>query len=197
MDGFSTNEGVIVLAATNRPDVLDHALLRAGRFDRRIVVSMPDIKAREEILKVHSEKKKFADDVDLSVIAKNTSGFAGSDLENLLNEAALLAARQNKEIIEMIDVEEAMIKVSMGPEKKSKVMTDKEKRLVAFHEAGHAVVSYFLPTQEKVHQISIVPRGMAGGYTMYKTTEDKSFMSKQEMNETIVSLLRRTSCRRN
>ncbi len=189
MDGFSTNEGVIVLAATNRPDVLDHALLRAGRFDRRIVVSMPDIKAREEILKVHSDKKKFAEDVDLSVIAKNTSGFAGSDLENLLNEAALLAARENKEMIEMLDVEEAMIKVSMGPEKKSKVMTDKEKRLVAFHEAGHAVVSYFLPTQEKVHHISIVPRGMAGGYTMYKTTEDKSFMSKQEMKETIISLL--------
>ena len=189
MDGFSTNEGVIVLAATNRPDVLDHALLRAGRFDRRIVVSMPDIKAREEILKVHSEKKKFADDVDLSIIAKNTSGFAGSDLENLLNEAALLAARENKDVINMYDVEEAMIKVSMGPEKKSKVMTDKEKTLVAFHEAGHAVVSYFLPTQEKVHQISIVPRGMAGGYTMYKSTEDKSFMSKQEMKETIVSLL--------
>ena len=162
MDGFSTNEGVIVLAATNRPDVLDHALLRAGRFDRRIVVSMPDIKAREEILNIHSVKKKFADDVDLSVIAKNTSGFAGADLENLLNEAALLAARQNKEVIEMIDVEEAMVKVSMGPEKKSKVMSDKEKKLVAFHEAGHAVVSYYLPTQEKVHQISIVPRGIAG-----------------------------------
>ena len=189
MDGFSTNEGVIVLAATNRPDVLDHALLRAGRFDRRIVVSMPDIKAREEILKVHSDKKVFADDVDLSVIAKNTSGFAGADLENLLNEAALLAARYDKTAIEMVDVEEAMIKVSMGPEKKSRVMSDKEKRLVAFHEAGHAVVSYFLPTQEKVHQISIVPRGMAGGYTMYKNTEDKSFMSKLEMEETIVSLL--------
>ena len=189
MDGFNTNEGVIVLAATNRPDVLDQALLRAGRFDRRIVVSMPDIKAREEILKVHSGSKKFGDDVDLAVIARNTSGFAGSDLENLLNEAALLAARQNKTIINMPDVEEAMIKVSMGPEKKSKVMTDKEKRLVAFHEAGHAVVSYFLPTQEKVHQISIVPRGMAGGYTMYKNTEDKSFMSKIEMVETIISLL--------
>ena len=189
MDGFSTNEGVIVLAATNRPDVLDQALLRAGRFDRRIVVSMPDIKAREAILKVHSEKKTFADDVDLSVIARNTSGFAGADLENLLNEAALLAARENKEVIEMVDIEEAMIKVSMGPEKKSKVMSDKEKKLVAFHEAGHAVVSYFLPTQEKVHQISIVPRGMAGGYTMYKSTEDKSFMSKLEMQETIVSLL--------
>lgn len=191
MDGFGTNEGVIVIAATNRPDVLDKALLRAGRFDRQIVVSMPDIKARRQILDVHAEKKKLAKDVDLDIIAKNTSGFAGADLENLLNEAALLAAREDKDEIEMFDIEEAMIKVSMGPEKKSKVMSDKEKRLVAYHESGHAITSYFLPTQEKVHQISIVPRGMAGGYTMYKNTEDKSFLSKNEMKESLISLLRR------
>ena len=189
MDGFSTNEGVIVLAATNRPDVLDKALLRAGRFDRQIVVSNPDIKAREQILEVHARKKKLADDVDLSVIARNTAGFAGADLENVLNEAALLAARRNKTEIGMDEVEDAMVKVTMGPEKRSKVISDKEKKLVAYHEAGHAVVSSFLPTQDVVHQISIIPRGMAGGYTMYRPSEDKSFMSKSEMEENIVSLL--------
>jgi cell division protease FtsH len=189
MDGFGSNEGVIVLAATNRPDVLDKALLRPGRFDRQIVVSAPDVKAREQILEVHSRKKKISEDVDLRTIAKNTAGFAGADLENVLNEAALLAARRNKKEIEMAEIEDAMIKVTMGPEKKSRVRSEKENRLVAFHEAGHAVVSRFLPTQDNVHQISIVPRGMAGGYTMYKPDEDKSFMSKSEMEENIVSLL--------
>ena len=189
MDGFTKNEGVIVLAATNRPDVLDKALLRAGRFDRQIVVSSPDVKAREQILEVHARKKRLADDVDLSIIARNTAGFAGADLENILNEAALLAARRNKSEIGMDEVEDAMVKVTMGPEKKSRVISEKEKKLVAFHEAGHAVVSSFLPTQDVVHQISIIPRGMAGGYTMYRPSEDKSFMSKSEMEENIVSLL--------
>ena len=189
MDGFSDNEGVIILAATNRPDVLDKALLRAGRFDRQIVVGSPDVKAREQILEVHARKKKLADDVDLKVIAKNTSGFAGADLENVLNEAALLAARRNYKEIGMKEIEDAMVKVTMGPEKKTRVRSEKENRLVAYHEAGHAVVSRYLPTQDPVHQISIVPRGMAGGYTMYRPTEDKSFMSKTEMEENIVSLL--------
>ena len=189
MDGFAPNEGVIVLAATNRPDVLDKALLRAGRFDRQIVVSAPDVKAREQILEVHARKKKLADDVDLKTVATNTSGFAGADLENVLNEAALLTARRNKTEIGMQEIEEAMVKVTMGPEKKSRVISEKEKKLVAFHEAGHAVVSRFLETQDNVHQISIVPRGMAGGYTMYRPSEDKSFMSKTEMEENIVSLL--------
>ena len=189
MDGFSENEGVIVLAATNRPDVLDKALLRAGRFDRQIVVGLPDVKAREQILEVHSRKKKLADDVDLKVIAKNTSGFAGADLENVLNEAALLAARRNLEEIGMKEIEDAMVKVTMGPEKKTRVRSEKENKLVSYHEAGHAVVSHYLTTQDPVHQISIVPRGMAGGYTMYRPTEDKNFMSKTEMEENIVSLL--------
>ena len=189
MDGFSDNEGVIVLAATNRPDVLDKALLRAGRFDRQIVVGAPDVKAREQILEVHSRKKRLADDVDLKVIAKNTSGFAGADLENVLNEAALLAARRNLTEIGMKEIEDAMVKVTMGPEKKTRVRSEKENRLVSYHEAGHAVVSHYLETQDPVHQISIVPRGMAGGYTMYRPTEDKNFMSKTEMEENIVSLL--------
>ncbi len=189
MDGFGANEGVIVMAATNRPDVLDKALLRPGRFDRQIVVSQPDVKAREQILEVHARKKRLAADVDLKVIAKNTSGFSGADLENVLNEAALLAARFNQMEITMKNVEDAMVKVTMGPEKKSRVRSEKENKLVAYHEAGHAVVSKFLPTQDPVHQISIVPRGMAGGYTMYKPTEDKSFMSKSEMLENIISLL--------
>ncbi len=189
MDGFATNEGVIVLAATNRPDILDKALLRPGRFDRQIVVSAPDVKAREEILEVHARKKILGDDVDFKTIAKNTSGFSGADLENVLNEAALLAARRNKSEINMQEIEDAMVKVTMGPEKKTRVRSEKENKLVAYHEAGHAVVSRFLPTQDAVHQISIVPRGMAGGYTMYRPTEDKSFMSKSEMLEQIVSLL--------
>ena len=189
MDGFAENEGVIVLAATNRPDVLDKALLRAGRFDRQIMVGSPDVKAREQILEVHSRKKRLAPDVDLKVIAKNTSGFAGADLENVLNEAALLAARRNIPEIGMKEIEDAMIKVTMGPEKRTRVRSEKENKLVAYHEAGHAVVSRFLPTQDPVHQISIVPRGMAGGYTMYRPTEDKNFMSKTEIEENIVSLL--------
>ena len=189
MDGFAENEGVIVLAATNRPDVLDKALLRAGRFDRQIMVGSPDVKAREQILEVHSRKKRLAPDVDLKVIAKNTSGFAGADLENILNEAALLTARRNLPEIGMKEIEDAMVKVTMGPEKRTRVRSEKENKLVAYHEAGHAVVSRYLPTQDPVHQISIVPRGMAGGYTMYRPTEDKNFMSKTEMEENIVSLL--------
>ena len=189
MDGFAINEGVIVMAATNRPDVLDKALLRPGRFDRQIVVSQPDVKAREQILEVHARRKRLAADVDLSVVARNTSGFSGADLENVLNEAALLAARNNQSEINMKNVEDAMVKVTMGPEKKSRVRSEKENKLVAYHEAGHAVVSKFLPTQDDVHQISIVPRGMAGGYTMYRPTEDKSFVSKTEMQENIISLL--------
>ncbi len=189
MDGFTANEGVIVLAATNRPDVLDKALLRPGRFDRQIVVSAPDVKAREQILEVHSRKKRLAPDVDLKTIAKNTSGFSGADLENVLNEAALLAARRNLTQITMTEVEDAMVKVTMGPEKRTRVRSDKEQKLVAYHEAGHAVVSRFLPTQDPVHEISIIPRGMAGGYTMYRPTEDKNFMSRTEMLETIISLL--------
>ena len=189
MDGFGTNEGVIVLAATNRPDVLDKALLRPGRFDRQIVVPAPDVLAREKILEVHAKNKKLADDVDLKLIAKNTSGFSGADLENVLNEAALLAARRDLQQIGMKEIEDAMVKVTMGPEKKTRVRSEKENKLVAYHEAGHAVVSRFLESQDPVHQISIVPRGMAGGYTMYRPTEDKSFMSKTEMEENIVSLL--------
>lgn len=189
MDGFATHESIIVMAATNRPDILDPALLRPGRFDRQIVVGEPDIAAREEILKLHSKGKPFAKGIDFKVIAKNTAGFSGADLENMINEAALLAARKNKKTVTMNDVEEAMVKVMMGPEKKSKVISEKERKLTAYHEAGHAVVSRFLPTHDTVHQISIVPRGMAGGYTMYKPNEDKSYRSKSEMKEHIVSLL--------
>ena len=189
MDGFAANEGVIVLAATNRPDVLDKALLRPGRFDRQIEVGLPDVRAREQILEVHARKKKLADDIDLKIVAKNTAGFSGADLENVLNEAALLAARRNLKEIHEKEIEDAMVKVTMGPEKTTRVRSEKEKRLVAYHEAGHAVVSKFLPTQDAVHEISIVPRGMAGGYTMYQPTEDKSFMSKTEMIEQIISLL--------
>ena len=189
MDGFAPNEGVIVLAATNRPDVLDKALLRPGRFDRQIVVSLPDVRAREQILEVHSRKKKLADDVDLKIVARNTAGFSGADLENVLNEAALLAARRNLKEIHEREIEDAMVKVTMGPEKTTRVRNEKEKKLTAYHEAGHAVVSKFLPTQDEVREISIVPRGMAGGYTMYQPTEDKSFMSKTEMIEQIISLL--------
>ena len=189
MDGFEDRQSVIVMAATNRVDILDPALLRPGRFDRQIVVGSPDIGAREKILELHAKKKPFASDIDFKVIAKNTAGFSGADLENMINEATILAARKNKKIVEMEDVEEAMVKVMMGPEKKSKIISDKEKRLTAYHEAGHAVVSRFLPNHDTVHQISIIPRGMAGGYTMYKPNEDKSFMSMTEMKENIVSLL--------
>ena len=189
MDGFGTNSGIIVLAATNRPDILDPALLRPGRFDRQIVVPAPDVKAREEILQLYAKKKKLSGEIDLGVLAKNTAGFTGADLENMMNEAALLAARKDQTTITMEDLENAMTKVLMGPEKKSKVISDKDRKLVAYHEGGHAVVSRFLEHSEPVHQISIVPRGTAGGYTMYKNTEDKSFMSKSEMEDKIVSLL--------
>ena len=189
MDGFEDRQSVIVMAATNRVDILDPALLRPGRFDRQIVVGSPDIGAREKILELHAKKKPFASDIDFKVTAKNTAGFSGADLENMINEATILATRKNKKIVEMEDVEEAMVKVMMGPEKKSKIISDKEKRLTAYHEAGHAVVSRFLPNHDTVHQISIIPRGMAGGYTMYKPNEDKSFMSMTEMKENIVSLL--------
>lgn len=189
MDGFTENQNIIIVAATNRPDILDPALLRPGRFDRQVVVGYPDVKGREAILKVHSKNKPFSDDVDLSVIAKTTAGFTGADLENLLNESALLAARQKKKKIDMEDVSEAMIKVIAGPEKKSKKTGDREKKLTAFHEAGHAVVTKLLPNQDPVHQISIIPRGRAGGYTLSLPSEDKMYSSKTEMIEEIVVLL--------
>ena len=189
MDGFGANEGVIMIAATNRPDVLDPALMRPGRFDRQVVVSYPDIKGREEILKVHARGKPLAPDVNLKTIAKSTAGFTGADLENLLNEAALLAARRNLKAITMAEIEEATIKVVVGTEKKSHVMTDREKKLTANHEAGHAVATYYCPTQDPVHQISIIPRGMAGGYTMHLPTEDRSYQSRKEMKEDLVVLL--------
>ena len=189
MDGFGANEGVIMIAATNRPDVLDPALLRPGRFDRQVMVGRPDIKGREEILKVHSKGKPLAPDVKLKVIAKSTAGFTGADLENLLNEAALLAARKNLKAITMKEVEEATIKVVVGTEKKSRVMSDHEKRLTAYHEAGHAIATFYCPTQDPVHQISIIPRGMAGGFTMSLPSEDKSYRSRTEMLEEIVVLL--------
>ena len=189
MDGFGTNEGVIVMAATNRPDILDRALLRPGRFDRQITVNYPDVKGREEILKVHSRGKPLGPDVNLATIAKSTSGFTGADLENLLNEAALLAARKGLKAITQEQIEEATVKVVMGTEKKSHVVKDKDKMITAYHEAGHAVVSYFLPTQDPVHQISIIPRGMAAGYTMYLPTDDKGHVSRNQMLEQICSLL--------
>ena len=189
MDGFATNEGVIVMAATNRQDILDKALLRPGRFDRQVYVGLPDVKGREAILKVHAKGKPLAEDVNLATIAKTTIGFTGADLENLLNESALLAARRSKPYITMSEVEEAMIKVIAGPEKKSRVVSEKERRLTAFHEAGHAVVSAALEHTDPVHQISIIPRGMAGGMTIYLPTEDKSFNSRSEMLDDIVSLL--------
>ena len=189
MDGFNANEGVIVMAATNRPDILDKALLRPGRFDRQITVNYPDVKGREEILKVHSRGKPLGPDVNLATIAKSTAGFTGADLENLLNESALLAVRHGKKAITQAEIEEATIKVVMGAEKKSHIIKDKDKMITAYHEAGHAVVSYFLPTQDPVHQISIIKRGMAAGYTMYLPTEEKGHVSKNQMLEQICSLL--------
>ena len=189
MDGFGVNEGVIIIAATNRPDILDPALLRPGRFDRQVVVDAPDVKSREEILKVHSKVKPLAADVDLSVIAKTTIGFSGADLENLMNEAALAAARKGAREISMFDIEDSIMKVIAGPEKKSRKVTERERRLTAFHEAGHAVVSKMLPTQDRVHQVSIIPRGRAGGYTLSLPKDDTFFNSKTEMLEEIVSLL--------
>ena len=189
MDGFGENSGVIVMAATNRPDILDRALLRPGRFDRQITVNYPDAKGREEILKVHSRGKPLAPDVNLKDIAHSTSGFTGADLANLLNEAALLAARAGLKAITQTQIEEATIKVVMGTEKRSHVVKDKDKMITSYHEAGHAVVSYFLPTQDPVHQISIIPRGMAAGYTMYLPTEEKGHVSKTQLTEQICSLL--------
>lgn len=186
MDGFGANEGVILIAATNRPDVLDPALMRPGRFDRQVVVSYPDVNGREAILRVHARKKPLAPDVNLKTIAKTTAGFTGADLENLLNEAALLAARKDKKAITMDEIKEATVKVVVGAEKKSKVMSEKEKKLTAYHEAGHAILFDKLETQDPVHEISIIPTGMAGGYTMPLPSEDKSYNSRRGMYEDIV-----------
>lgn len=189
MDGFTDNQGVIVIAATNRRDILDPALLRPGRFDRQITVGYPDIKGREAILRVHTKNKKLAPDISLATIAKGTAGFTGADLANLVNEAALLAARNNRKAITQPDIEEATIKVVAGSEKKSKVVSEEEKRLTAFHEAGHAVCTFHCKTQDPVHQVSIIPRGMAGGYTMSLPEHDRSFRSKTQMEEEIIVLL--------
>lgn len=189
MDGFEDNDSVIVMAATNRRDILDPALLRPGRFDRQILVGYPDVKGREAILKVHTRNKPLAPDVDLETIAKSTAGFTGADLENLVNEASLLAARKNKKAITKDELEEASIKVVAGPEKKSKVITEDEKKLTAYHEGGHALCTYYSKSQDKVHQVSIIPRGQAGGFTMSLPVKDKSYVSKNEMYENIVVLL--------
>ncbi|MCG0275786.1 MAG: ATP-dependent zinc metalloprotease FtsH [Thermosediminibacteraceae bacterium] len=189
MDGFTINEGIIIIAATNRPDILDPALLRPGRFDRQIVVDRPDIKGREEILRVHARNKPLAEDVDLKVLARRTPGFTGADLENLMNEAALLAARRNKKKITMDELEEAITRVVAGPEKKSRIMTERERRLVAYHEAGHAVVAELLPNVDPVHEVSIIPRGRAGGYTLILPKEDRFFMSKSELLDHVTHLL--------
>lgn len=189
MDGFSENDSVIVMAATNRRDILDPALLRPGRFDRQILVGYPDVKGREEILKVHTRNKPLAPDVNLETIAKSTVGFTGADLENLVNEASLLAARNNRKAITKQDLEESSIKVVAGPEKKSRVVTEAEKKLTAYHEGGHAVCTYYCDSQDKVHQVSIIPRGQAGGFTMSLPEKDKSYVSKKEMAENIIVLL--------
>ncbi len=189
MDGFDTNETVIVLAATNRPEMLDKALLRPGRFDRQITIAAPDARGREEILKIHGKNKKFADDIDLKEIAEDTAGFTGAELANVLNEAAIVATIKRHKKIQMSDLEEAVKKVTVGLEKHSRVISDKDKRLTAYHEAGHAIVSKFLETQTDVKEVSIIPRGLAGGYTMYKTNEDKYYISKTEMEEKLIALL--------
>ncbi|MFZ5354797.1 MAG: ATP-dependent zinc metalloprotease FtsH [Bacillota bacterium] len=189
MDGFSVNEGIIIIAATNRPDILDPALLRPGRFDRQITVGIPDVKAREEILKIHARNKPLAAEVEIEVLAKSTAGFTPADLENLMNEAALLTARRNKRKIENKELEEATIRVIAGPEKKSRVVSEHDKKLTAYHEAGHAVVQKLLPNADPVHQISIVPRGRAGGYTISLPKQDKFYMSKSELEQQIVMLL--------
>ena len=186
MDGFGVNEGVIILAATNRPDILDPALMRPGRFDRRVVVNYPDIKGREEILKVHSRNKPLGPDVDLKDIAKTTPGFTGADLENLLNEAALLAARKNKKVITMDEIKEANYKVIMGPEKKSRVISDKEKRLTAYHEAGHAIAVRLVSSTMKIDRVTIIPSGRAGGFTSYKPDEDRHYTTKSQLIEQIM-----------
>ncbi len=189
MDGFGKNEGVIVMAATNRKDILDPALLRPGRFDRQIYVGTPDWRGREDILKIHAKDKPLADNVDLSAIAKATAGFTGADLENLMNEGALLATERNRRAITMKDMEDAMIKVIAGPEKRSRIVPQHERKLTAYHEAGHAVTMYHLPTQDPVHQITIIPRGTAGGMTISLPTDDTSYLSRNEMYETIISFL--------
>ena len=189
MDGFGVNEGIIMIAATNRPDILDPALLRPGRFDRQIIVGAPDVKGRKEILQVHTKKKPLEESVDLEVLAKRTPGFSGADLENLTNEAALLAVRKDKKQIGMNEMEEAITRVIAGPEKKSRVITEKDKKLTAYHEAGHAVVMRLLPNCDPVHEISIIPRGMAGGYTMNLPTEDRSYTSKAKLKDEMVGLL--------
>jgi cell division protease FtsH len=189
MDGFSVNEGVIIIAATNRPDILDPALLRPGRFDRQIMIGIPDVKAREQILKIHAKNKPLAVGVELDILAKSTPGFTPADLENVMNESALLAARKNKKKIELHDIEEAVIRVIAGPEKKSKVVSEQDKKLTAYHEAGHAVIQKLLPNADPVHQISIIPRGRAGGYTISLPRQDKFYMSKSELEQEIVSLL--------
>ena len=189
MDGFETDNAVIVLAATNRPEMLDKALLRPGRFDRQITVAPPDIKGREQILKIHAKDKKFADDIDLADIADDTAGFTGAELSNILNEAAIIATVNDHEAIQKDDLEEAIKKVTVGLQKTSRLMSEKDKKLTAYHEAGHAIVSKFLPTVTDVKEISIIPRGVAGGYTMYKSDEDKYYMSKTEMEEKLISLL--------
>ncbi len=189
MDGFNVNEGIIILAATNRPDILDPALLRPGRFDRQITVGIPDVKAREQILKIHARNKPLADNIDLRVLAKGTPGFTPADLENLMNEGALLAARRNKTKIEMVELEEATIRVIAGPEKKSRVVSERDRRLTAYHEAGHAVVQKLTPDSDPVHQVSIIPRGRAGGYTISLPEQDKYYMSKIELENQIVTLL--------
>ncbi|WP_313345136.1 ATP-dependent zinc metalloprotease FtsH [Sedimentibacter sp.] len=189
MDGFSGNEGIIIIAATNRPDILDPALMRPGRFDRQVHVGLPDVKAREEILKIHVRKKPLADDIDLEIVAKRTPGFTPADLENAMNEAALLTARQNKTLISMDIIEEAITKVIAGPEKRSKVISENEKKLTAYHEAGHAVVAKLSSSKDPVHMITIIPRGGAGGFTMYLPEEDRSYRSKSDMEESIVRLL--------
>jgi len=189
MDGFGANEGIIMIAATNRPDILDPALLRPGRFDRQILVAAPDVKGREEILKVHSTNKPLAEEVKLGILAKRTPGFTGADLENLMNESALLAVRKDKKLIGMDELEEAVTRVIAGPEKKSRVIAEEDRRLTAYHEAGHAVVMKLLPTADPVHQISIIPRGMAGGYTMHLPEKDTAYMSKTKLEDEIVGLL--------
>ena len=189
MDGFNSTETVIVLAATNRPEMLDKALLRPGRFDRQITVPTPDIKGREEILRLHAEGKKFSDEVDFKELAGDTAGFTGAELANVLNEAAIIATREEKEAIEQIDIENAIKKLTVGLEKANRVISDKDKRLTAYHEAGHAVVSRFLETQSDVKEVSIIPRGLAGGYTMYKTDEDKFYVSRTELLEKMVALM--------
>lgn len=189
MDGFSSEETIIVLAATNRPEMLDKALLRPGRFDRQITIPVPDLKGRLEILKIHAKDKKISDDVNLESIAEDTAGFTGAELENILNEAAIVATKNKHEDIENLDIEEAVKKVTVGLEKRGRVYSEKDKKLTAYHEAGHAVVSKYLPTQTNVKEISIIPRGVAGGYTMYKSDEDKYYISKTEMQEKLIALL--------